>query len=165
MSTASETDIAWAAGLFEGEGHLTIRHRGNNWRSTFEMGVTSTDHDVVERFAAIVQCGNVRRRETRNGWKTQYVWTCGGTKARTLADRFRPYLGARRTARLTAIERSIAESQPHPRPCEQCGETFSPTRFARERFCSDTCRYRAKYLRGKSVTGAIPGTRPEDSLR
>lgn len=49
-------DIAWAAGLFEGEGHFGI-HSGHGQRSaTLQM----TDEDTVRKFHEVVGFGRVR---------------------------------------------------------------------------------------------------------
>lgn len=82
-----------------------------------------------------------------------------------------PMLCSRRSARLTEILGAIQESQPKRRACEMCGGEFIPTRFDRERFCSNRCRYRSKYLRGSSgrllkgqlSLGSQPGTHPEQA--
>lgn len=72
-----DEEIAWAAGLFEGEGTITQSSGIVNLR------VTSTDGDVLDRFAEVVGAGKVygpyvyakpdgRRR------KPFYVWVCQG---------------------------------------------------------------------------------------
>jgi LAGLIDADG DNA endonuclease family protein len=147
---ASETELAWAAGLFEGEGCFTVRRVQHGWRAQFEMTVTSTDLDVVQQFARIAGCGYIKARRTFNAkphWKGQHTWACGGAAALVFAESLLPLLGKRRRARHAEILTLIEASQPQPRACECCSETFTPTRFARERFCSDRCRERAKYLR------------------
>ncbi len=48
MSNPSPTDIAWAAGLFEGEGCLHRHKRGYG-----ALFLAMTDEDIVRRFAAI----------------------------------------------------------------------------------------------------------------
>lgn len=155
----TETDIAWAAGLFEGEGHFRIRRRGPGYRSRFEMGLTSTDEDVVRRFAHIAGCGVVKHRaRNRPHWKDQYVWIAQTPEARAFVNRLAPYLGVRRSDRLSEILLEVDATKPQPRECEHCGNTFTPTRFSRERFCSSRCRERSKYLR--RVQGHIAGTRP-----
>ncbi|HVS85645.1 MAG TPA: LAGLIDADG family homing endonuclease [Gaiellaceae bacterium] len=148
-----QVELAWAAGLFEGEGHFTVRQRGPRWRALLEIGVTSTDRDVIERFAAIVGTGNVRERDrlARPHWKRQFYWTTSGHAAHRVADMLLPMLSERRRARHAEIAAIVAASQPQPRACEQCDAIFTPSRFSRQRFCSSRCCDRAKYLRRKAA--------------
>src|SRR5687768_13206669 len=91
------TDVAWAAGLFEGEGSIIPSRR----RLSLEM----TDEEVVRRFVAIVGHGNVhevvrKNRVNRDQHHTVYKWESGqwaATERITLA--FLPYFGLRRRAK------------------------------------------------------------------
>lgn len=89
-------DIAWAAGLFEGEGCITTA--GNGWQLQLRM----TDSDVVKRFIDVVQYGNFRReawfdKGKRPGSKPVYGWRIGkSSEVRRILDMFLPYFGERR---------------------------------------------------------------------
>jgi hypothetical protein len=65
--TASEVDLAWAAGLFEGEGFLVRRKVGN--RVYLQVGIEMRDRDVMERFVAILIAGGVKRTARNCGPK------------------------------------------------------------------------------------------------
>lgn len=67
---------AWAAGLFEGEGWITMR---NQDIPSAQMGLASTDKDTVERFhSAIGGLGGVFTRNYQNpNHKLQWVWQSG----------------------------------------------------------------------------------------
>ncbi len=58
-------DIAWAAGLFEGEGSISWSRHKNRYRPdgecyhTLQMSLHSTDEDVVRKFAKIIGVGKV----------------------------------------------------------------------------------------------------------
>lgn len=77
-------DIAWAAGLFEGEGCFTIqrspRKRANGESVVYKQPVARlhmTDKDVVERFAKIVGVGQFWEAGFRRGGlgkKLCYEW-------------------------------------------------------------------------------------------
>lgn len=92
------TDIAWAAGLFEGEGSIVPHRR----RLSLEM----TDEDVVRRFVAIVGHGAVRRvirqnRVNRENHHIVYTWESGKWSAtERIALALLPYLGTRRRAKM-----------------------------------------------------------------
>ncbi len=67
-------NLAWATGLFEGEGCIYKDPRCNSVRLT----LNSTDEDVLRRFAAVVGVGkitegkHIKRNEHR---KPFWVWT------------------------------------------------------------------------------------------
>lgn len=93
--------MAWAAGLFEGEGCISGHSAGKDGRWYPQLSMTQTDHDVLLRFQRIVG-GNVRTRKTQipRHHKDVWVWSTGGyDRCLLIFDRFRPYLGTRRTNR------------------------------------------------------------------
>lgn len=84
-------EIAWAAGLFEGEGHI-----GRHGRSR-QLRLSSTDRDVVERFQKAVNNRGtiVERRETEH--KPIYRWGVSSwIHVKPILEMFLPYLGKRR---------------------------------------------------------------------
>lgn len=103
----TDAEIAWAAGIFEGEGCFsTVGKVGmygrRNLRATLMMG----DEDVVRRFAAIVGVGKVYDRKQGRPNRPLTVWHCGKrAEFRRLAEMLRPWLGERRTARLDELLR------------------------------------------------------------
>jgi hypothetical protein len=60
---ASAEEIAWAAGLFEGEGSIT--RFGRSGKFDLRVSLNMTDEDVVRRFDAIVDRGKVSMGRTR----------------------------------------------------------------------------------------------------
>jgi hypothetical protein len=72
----SEVDIAWAAGLFEGEGCLTIS--GTRWPHA-RLKLNMTDEEPVRRFHDIVGHGQVRQEDAqiKYGYKRQWEWYVG----------------------------------------------------------------------------------------
>lgn len=99
------SDFAWAAGLFEGEGCITIS--GGAPR----LKLNSTDQDVVERFYGIVGLGQVREERTyARGWKRQWEWYTGaGESVSSVLELLMPYFGARRYGRAKEIVRRLRE--------------------------------------------------------
>ena len=99
----SASEIAWAAGLFEGEGCFYFGHR--NLQATLAM----TDADVVDRFERIVGFGHRSVREGdhkndkrgyKNEWKPIYRWSARSFEhVQALIAMLWPYLGDRRKAR------------------------------------------------------------------
>lgn len=92
-------DIAWAAGLFEGEGCVHVAKRDGRINLSMQM----TDLDVLEKFCRIVG-GHEPRPVARPGNnKPVWRWTASSD---AYVVRFRdvigPHLGARRKAALLA---------------------------------------------------------------
>lgn len=113
---ASKTDIAWAAGLFEGEGCLTQGRIGRDRRPYPHMVVSMTDEDVVRRFHRVVGFGNVtEKKPSPSEHKVQWRWDAAGWEC---LDRFAallgPYLGQRRQRRLAELLLSYVPPPPHP---------------------------------------------------
>lgn len=100
--------IAWAAGLFEGEGSLfvvTIRKPNKEYYYT-RITVTSTDLDVLVKFSQVVQCGaiyNTSRSNVPKHHKQKFWWQNNNIrKTQEVIEAFWPYLCERR--RNKAIE-------------------------------------------------------------
>lgn len=141
---ASEVEVAWAAGLFEGEGCITM----NAGTTKLRLALGSTDEDVVRRFAAIVGCGFVNGPYKIKGGKDQWRWGCATRGTLAVLPMFLPYLGERRRARAAEImaERdALMRARVAPRPCAYCRGSFSPSPRAGKvpLYCSKRCCWRA----------------------
>jgi hypothetical protein len=100
-----ETDIAWAAGLFEGEGCISIRRR---YPFYVQLSVISTDLDVLQRFAGIaadIAAGHPIKPVTMTVQATdkhraQYRWATARRHAvRKILTALNPWFGERRAAK------------------------------------------------------------------
>lgn len=96
---ADDTEWAWAAGLFEGEGSILVTGRpGYGIRLQLKM----TDEDVVRRFRDIT--GGVVRgpyqshQDDGHKRKPYWMWQSDRTDPRHILRRFEPWLGRRRAA-------------------------------------------------------------------
>jgi len=105
-----EADIAWAAGIFEGEGSFTIQRMSTNGElryATLGATIQMTDRDVVERFQQIMLpiYPTFVREYTHNrvDAKTLFVWSCKKLDSVVkVSEAFFPWLGERRKARFIA---------------------------------------------------------------
>jgi hypothetical protein len=96
-----ETNVAWAAGLFEGEG--SIMH-GSYLRPTGSvatrrrLSMESSDEDVMRRFTAIVGAGSIHEVPGRKSHhKLMFKWeTARWADIERILQSFMPYLGERR---------------------------------------------------------------------
>lgn len=118
----STDEIAWAAGLFEGEGTWGVYHRSRGPSLVIQAALGMTDRDVVETFCRIVGMGTVKVRDKQRGnRKTVYVWSCGeAASVRALVEMFRPWLGERRMERGEEILRLGADIRVHNRYRTHC---------------------------------------------
>lgn len=94
-----ELDLAWAAGLFEGEGTVTIAVRNSD--STYRLIVTvgNTDGEVVDYFHQRWDGWKQPAYGERPGRQPAWYWTVAGPRAETFLTQLRPYL---RTSRVQA---------------------------------------------------------------
>lgn len=103
-----ETDLAWLAGLLEGEGSFLKAPPSspNCPRIILEM----TDQDVVERAATLMGGYAVQRVNLRNAlWKPAYRVSIKGSHAVALMRILYPAMGARRRAQIDAALATYVE--------------------------------------------------------
>lgn len=90
----SNEDVAYLAGLFDGEGTVTLG-KGSN-PSAFrrvELSVSSTDRVLCEFFKQTFKAGYVRSRTaTRPHWKDSFEYRISGTKAIEILRKITPFL-------------------------------------------------------------------------
>lgn len=102
LNSISPYDLAWAAGIFEGEGWIYARP---GFPNNVQVGVEMTDEDVIMRLNAIFP-GNVRVRDRadRPNDKTIYQWR-RQSKYATLEflTAVLPFLGERRKAKALEV--------------------------------------------------------------
>lgn len=104
----SDTEAAWLAGLFEGEGN--IQYRGNSVRLTIQM----TDQDVITKVCDLTHGRKPRAYNRADYDKTTWYWSVGWRPdVEELLLSMLPWFGARRRAKaLGALERLGNQVQP-----------------------------------------------------
>lgn len=93
-----QEELAWAAGLFEGEGSVILGKRGEKILY-HRLCITQTDLDVLEKFHQIVDIGNLVGPFKNGGLGTKIVHRWQAYKWKEISDlaiRFYPMLGNRR---------------------------------------------------------------------
>ena len=147
MALTRELEIAWAAGLFEGEG--SMRHPSASQPGGVTARLDMTDFDVVERFHAVVGVGSTfAYAPAQPHWKEHLIWAAGGAQAIVVIGQFLPYFGKRRAERARECIEWFREH--FVRVCPGCRQTFVSSR--RESLsCSKRC---AERLRLGSGVGA-----------
>lgn len=110
----TEQEIGWVAGLFEGEGCITLsttKYLSSSGRKTQHSGarvaVCMTDEDVVRRLEALWPMPNgiqIRDRLQKPHYKTQYIWQLGRREhVAAFIRTILPLMGDRRRARAESL--------------------------------------------------------------
>jgi hypothetical protein len=110
-TTLPATTIAYAAGLFDGEGHVTIgvsvdKRRGRN-RPVYRLylAISNTDRQVLEWLRDSFGCGVVARREANpTTGKVCCRWQLANRNATRLLVAMLPYLRIKRPQAELMIE-------------------------------------------------------------
>lgn len=105
MVAMRDLDIAWLAGLFEGEGSMYIAKNGGT-----RLAIGMTDRDVIERVNALVPCTQIQVvhpkpvRPEYSQPKTRYNWRISDpVKVREVLELLLPWFGRRRSARAQEV--------------------------------------------------------------
>lgn len=161
---ARKLDIAWAAGLFEGEGCITPGARANQFR----LILISTDRDVVEQFFGVMCVGRVFKIRPRTDAKPHYKqqWRYEANAAGDVLyvlKLLRPFFGQRRGARadeaIEVLSTHVALST-YERQCEGCGRKFRPEfgpMAATMIYCSTECGTAARNRRASTRPSPLAG--------
>lgn len=99
------SEIAWAAGLFEGEGCFTVSTSNGKYRQA-RVKLRSTDEDVVRRFHQAIGLGTVREDsyfKRSNGYKTQWEWYARSAEVVQVIDMLLPWMCSRRRERALEV--------------------------------------------------------------
>ena len=102
-----ESQIAWAAGLFDGEGCLVIRKPSKSCRAwVLQLNLSNTHRPALEQFIRIVDVGHLRFRtfKPKNQWRTVWTWQTASRKAEQVLRILLPYLVIKRVEAELALE-------------------------------------------------------------
>lgn len=100
----SEAEIAWAAGLFEGEGCITISTGRGGYQQP-RLKLNMIDGEIVDRFHAVVGRGRTcPERPRRPNHQPQTCWYTGKrADVRYVLELLLPWLGERRSKRASEV--------------------------------------------------------------
>lgn len=157
MST--DIDIAWATGIFEGEGSITASGGKPGYSTTPTLAVDMTDEDVLRKVEAIFG-GNVTGPYSRGNNKPIYSWRISGIKpAQAVLRLMWPYLCERRRVRAAEMIAEYYEAPVYRRRGR--GERAAgvmPPRLGTSKYQ----RYRAR-KDGLDVPKLKPGPKPRSA--
>lgn len=95
----SQAELAWAAGLFDGEGSTELHLRRASGRAFFGIRTKVSQCDasgipvVLLRFRDAMGCGWIEGPASGPGYANAYKWASGSAAALTCIERLWPYLG------------------------------------------------------------------------
>lgn len=99
------TDLAWVAGLLEGEGSFT--YQGIGTKRNIAVLCHMTDRDVLERLQQKLGVGRLygpyRNGKPDQGWKPRYMYSARGKFAYDIMKAILPLMCARRSARIREL--------------------------------------------------------------
>lgn len=117
--SVEEELLAWAAGLFDGEGSTTCAGAWDTPHvSVPQAGTEDGPPEVLTRFKRVFSTGSINgpKPPQKPGYKPQWTYQATGIRAIEVLNRLWPHLGAvkRRQAEL-ALERYRTHPTPHAR--------------------------------------------------
>jgi hypothetical protein len=110
LGPISDQDLAWLAGLIEGEG--TFLAGPPSAPRMPAVQVTMIDRDVIERAGSLFEVGVQLIPSRRDNWRDAYAVRVRGARAVLWMKRLRPLMGSRRQKQ---IDRAMASYAPDPR--------------------------------------------------
>jgi hypothetical protein len=119
MNTPTEAEIAFCAGLFEGEGCIS---RSSNSCNSFAIAIKMTDREPLERFRDIMGAGEITYSPVRHeGHKPQFTYRIANwSEIIKTIEMIRKWLCPRR---IRQIEKALESRPKFPRGEPACPET------------------------------------------
>lgn len=124
MTNTQSADLAWAAGLFEGEGSANFTGVSPS------LHLAMTDEEIVRRFQAVIGRGRIcMPKRKRAHWKQAWWWSAAGQQVEEIVGRLWPHLGTRRREQIIRMLHRFdvylaGQQQKRTRVCERCQGTF-----------------------------------------
>ena len=110
-ASAEEQALAWAAGLFDGEGSTELYTRRTPGRTWFALRSRVSQCDaqgapaVLQRFQAAVGCGRIDGPTSGEGYENAYKWDAGADDTLRVLRMIWPWLGiVKRVQAIDAIK-------------------------------------------------------------
>jgi hypothetical protein len=133
----SEVELAWLAGLLEGEGSFIVARpatpSGRSERVRITISLQMTDRDVVERAHRIVGQGSLHQaKRQKEHHKDTHIWRLSSmVLVMSLISLLRPNMGLRRQEQIDACLRAVDQIG---------GPTQRVRRHGRSKYELDGCR-------------------------
>lgn len=113
--TLGADDLRWAAGMFEGEGTVTIARRGRDDTYRVVVILGNTDEQVVDFFYQRWGYWKQPAYGSREGRQPAWYWTAAGPGAEVFLRDIRPYLRTDRVRRKVELALGFRDHQSRSR--------------------------------------------------
>jgi len=100
----SPTDLAYVAGLIDGEGCVHLCATKNTYRARVTVGMTEPALPLLTQLHDEWGGSLTRSRPATTKWSAAWVWTLTGVDAATLLNEVRPYLRMKSEQARLALE-------------------------------------------------------------
>tara|TARA_R110002020_G_scaffold166990_2_gene355172 strand:+ start:328 stop:648 length:321 start_codon:yes stop_codon:yes gene_type:complete len=98
------TQLAYLAGVFDGEGSFGMWSKGKNKCREFRASIEMCDGDVILKFLSYFKIGSVTIRvPTNEKHKVTYHWRANHDKGKEVVREMLPFLSKRRQAKFHEI--------------------------------------------------------------
>lgn len=144
MISINRTDLAWAAGLFEGEGCISLNRPNKSKNSAYPtMAIGMTDKEPLEKFRQAISVGSLKGPYKKSGpRKDVWEWRAHGLeKVEQVLALFWPYLSPRRKKRAAEVIRETRY------PGKARGEDNGNARLTE----SDVVQIRERFGKGETL--------------
>lgn len=103
---ASSTDLAWAAGIIDGEGCIGIYGRSRGYHEYFaRLFIRNSDLKMIQKLQSIFQKGTILKQHTHNSkWKDTYSLSVSHNPLKSILKQVYPYLVTKRERAKYAME-------------------------------------------------------------
>lgn len=106
----NEIELAWLAGLLEGEGSFGLTRYASGTQAP-QVQIRMSDLDVIERARVLIGVNRYSVEPRRSDHKTIYLVRVRGKRAAELMRMLLPYMGERRSGRITEILNGIESGE------------------------------------------------------
>lgn len=89
--------VAWLAGILEGEGSFGF------YRKKATVAITMTDEDVIARVSLLMNTTYSMQPRRKENWKSTYSIRLSSSKAVYIMATVLPFMGVRRSAKISEI--------------------------------------------------------------
>jgi hypothetical protein len=106
MKKLTDLQIAYVAGVFDGEGSVILYDRGYGGRPQLRVTISNTYEPLMDRLLGITGTGSVVRHvhPPEKGYKDSLTWQCYGQNGVALLEMMLPYLVIKKDKALHAIQ-------------------------------------------------------------
>lgn len=156
----NEYQIAWMAGILEGEGCFMLiskKSTDGTFYPTYRISVAMTDEDIIERLYRNSKMGRIsylRLRNKQPNRKPTALWMINKRlEIKDLCMKVLPFMGLRRSKKIREILSSMEENP--PRPSWRHGTRQGYEKKCRCEKCrrANTLRFRLRRIKHRNTLG------------